>query len=52
VVNNCSAETAKFLMEHGADPTIPGWMLLTALDRAARRHDAAGAEVLRMLRGG
>ena len=52
VVGDCSVATAKFLMEHGADPAIPGWMQLTALDRAARRRDAAGADVLRVLQGG
>lgn len=52
VVNTCSVTAAKFLMEHGADAAIPGWMQLTALDRAARRHDAAGPEVLRVLRRG
>ena len=51
VVNDCDLETARFLMEHGADPAIPGWMQLSALDRAARRRDAGGAEVLRVLRG-
>jgi ankyrin repeat protein len=51
VVNDCSVATAQFLMDHGADPAIPGWMQLTALDRAARRRDAKGADVLRILRG-
>jgi|JI10StandDraft_1071094.scaffolds.fasta_scaffold203303_2 ankyrin repeat protein len=52
VINGCSVEIATFLMEHGADPAIQGWMQLTALDRAARRRDAAGPEVLRVLRRG
>ncbi len=51
VVNDCSVAIAKFLMEHGADPATPGWMQLTALDRAARRRDAAAVEVLRVLQG-
>lgn len=51
VINACSVATAKFLMDHGADPAIPGWMQLTALDRAARRRDAAAADVLRILQG-
>ena len=30
-------EIAKILMDHGADPTIPGWMNLTPLDKARER---------------
>ncbi|MDB5296435.1 MAG: hypothetical protein JWO31_2418 [Phycisphaerales bacterium] len=36
----CSYEAAKLLVDAGADPTIPGWMQLTALDRARKRADA------------
>jgi ankyrin repeat protein len=30
-------DTAKLLIEHDADPTIPGWMHLTPLDKARER---------------
>lgn len=50
VADTCSLAVARVLVEAGADPTIPGWMALTALDRAARRTDAAGAAVLALLR--
>lgn len=34
VAANCSYEVAKILIEAGADPTIPGWMQITALHQA------------------
>jgi ankyrin repeat protein len=36
VEENCTLEMVKILIDSGADPTIPGWMTLTALDRV---HD-------------
>jgi ankyrin repeat protein len=44
-----SAETisltmAKLLIDCGADPTIPGWMQLTALHRAERRARKGNAD--------
>jgi len=45
----CSFEIAKLLIEAGADPTIPGWMQLNALDRAMRRTDADARKVQRLL---
>jgi len=36
----CSPEIAKQLLTAGADPTLPGWMGLTAIDRARKRADA------------
>jgi len=47
---NCSYEMAKRLIDAGADPTIPGWMRLTALDRAERRKRSDGQAVLKLLR--
>ena len=38
----CSLRMARLLVEFGADPTIHGWMSLTALDRAKRRKDGEG----------
>lgn len=46
---SCSYEMAKRLIDAGADPTIPGWMRLTALDQARERQRAEGRQVLRLL---
>ncbi|SRR5579883_372199 len=40
--STCSLRMAQFLAEAGADPTIPGWMQLTALDLAERRRHEEG----------
>lgn len=37
VVETCSLEMARILIEAGANPLIPGWMGITALDQAKRR---------------
>src|SRR2546425_4286027 len=37
IVDHCSVAMARQLIEAGADPSIPGWMKLTALDRAEMR---------------
>lgn len=50
VADRCSFEIAKRLIDAGADPNIPGWMQLTAIDRAERRKDAEGEKVLRLLK--
>jgi ankyrin repeat protein len=49
VSDTCSLEVAKTLVDAGADPTIPGWMQLTALDRCHRRDDFEGARVNQLL---
>ena len=49
VASECSLEMAKILVEAGADPTIPGWMMLTALDKSAERKKPEGKEVHRFL---
>tara|TARA_Y100001933_G_scaffold253159_1_gene293083 strand:+ start:2646 stop:3110 length:465 start_codon:yes stop_codon:yes gene_type:complete len=45
VAATCSLEVARILVEAGADPTVPGWMNTTALDRAARRKRPEGVAV-------
>lgn len=50
VAATCTPEMARFLVERGADPTIPGWMQLTALYRAEQRRDKDGPEVVRILK--
>ena len=37
VAANCTFEMAIFLINHGANPIIPGWMQISALDRAKER---------------
>jgi ankyrin repeat protein len=49
VASNCSFEVAKILVDAGADPTIPGWMLLTALDKSAERKKPEGVRVHQLL---
>ena len=49
VASNCTLEMARILVEAGADPTIPGWMMLTALDKSAERKRLEGKEVHRLL---
>jgi ankyrin repeat protein len=45
----CTLEMATILVEAGADPTIAGWMSLTALDRTLERNDTEGKAVHRLL---
>ncbi|HEY7154662.1 MAG TPA: ankyrin repeat domain-containing protein [Gemmataceae bacterium] len=40
--STCSLRMARLLVEAGADPTIPGWMQRSALDRAERRRHEEG----------
>lgn len=51
VAGNCSLAMARLLVEHGADPTIPGWMQITALDRAATRRRLDGPAIYQLLLG-
>lgn len=51
VAGRCSPEIAELLVANGADPTIPGWMQLTALDRAASRKRPEGRRVFEILQG-
>ena len=48
-IETCSYAMAERLIRAGADPTIPGWMQLTALHRAANRKDEEGKRILRLL---
>jgi ankyrin repeat protein len=49
VSDTCSFEVAKVLVDAGADPTIPGWMQLTAIDRCHRRNDVDGVRINQLL---
>jgi ankyrin repeat protein len=49
VAANCTVEMAKILIEAGADPTILGWMALTALDRSAENKQPEGERVHKLL---
>jgi ankyrin repeat protein len=49
VVANCSFEMAKTLVDAGADPAIPGWMHLTALDYSMERKKPEGQKVHQLL---
>jgi len=49
VAATCSYEIAELLILAGADPTIPGWMNLTPLDRAKKRKDDEGRKVYELL---
>ena len=50
VAGECSLAVAALLVESGADPRIPGWMQLTALDKAAKRQDQEGQRVYALLK--
>ena len=45
VAGNCSYAVAKLLVDAGADPSIPGWMQLTALDASRDRKKPEGKRV-------
>ena len=45
----CSYEMAELLINAGANPTIPGWMQITALDRARERKKPEGRKVYEFL---
>ena len=49
VADNCSYEVAKILIDAGADPTIPGWMQITALHKARERTRSEGLRVRQLL---
>src|SRR5262245_26831952 len=49
ISGNCSLRIAQLLVEAGADPTIPGWMQLTALHRAGQRKRGEGPQVYQLL---
>jgi ankyrin repeat protein len=45
----CSFEMAELLIEAGADPSMPGWMGITAIHRAKDRNDEDGQRVFDLL---
>ena len=49
IAQTCSYEMAKILIDAGSNPTTPGWMWLTALDRAERRKKTEGRRVYDLL---
>ena len=49
VAGSCSFEVAKLFVAAGADPTIPGWMQLTALHKARDRKRPEGLRVRQLL---
>ena len=49
VAENCTYEMAEILVKAGANPIIPGWMQLTALDRASERKKDEGRRVYELL---
>lgn len=49
IASDCSFEVAKVLVDAGADPTIPGWMSLTALDKSEERKQPEGVRVHQLL---
>lgn len=50
VAADCSLAMAQVLVDAGADPRIPGWMQLTALDKARERQDVEGQRVYSLLK--
>jgi len=49
VAQTCSYEMAEFLIKNGANPVIPGWMQLTAIDRSKKRKKEEGQRVYELL---
>lgn len=49
VAATCSYEMAELLVRAGANPSIPGWMQITALHRAKDRKDQEGKKVYELL---
>ncbi len=50
VAGTCSLAVAQALVKAGADPSLPGWMQLSALDRASKRKRGEGPTVYKFLR--
>jgi Ankyrin repeats (3 copies) len=49
IAATCSLRMAERLLNAGANPTMPGWMQLTALDQARNRRRGDGPAVYRLL---
>lgn len=49
VTATCSFDVAKVLVDAGVNPTLPGWMQLTALNQSQLRKRAEGCRVHQLL---
>lgn len=49
VAGNCTYAMAELLVNAGADPAIPGWMGLSALDKARARKGAEGRRIYALM---
>jgi ankyrin repeat protein len=49
VAGNCSYAMAELLIKGGGNPTITGWMGISALDRASKRKKKEGVRVYELL---
>jgi ankyrin repeat protein len=49
VAATCSLEMAQILIDAGANPTIPGWAAMSALDLAKKRKNGDGPKVYALL---
>lgn len=49
IASHCTYEVAQLLVEAGADPTVPGFMGITALRRAQARKRGDGPRVAALL---
>ena len=49
IASNCTYDVAKLLVDAGANPTIKGWMQLSAIDRAGKRKKDEGIRVYNLL---
>lgn len=52
VVETCSIEMTRMLLQLGADPECSGWMGCTALDLAENRFDEEGKIIFELLQSG
>ncbi|MCX5659287.1 MAG: ankyrin repeat domain-containing protein [Planctomycetota bacterium] len=48
--DQCSCAIVQRLLDAGANPTLRGWMQLSAIDRAEQRMDGERKKILRLLR--
>lgn len=48
-IDTCSPEMVERLLRAGADPTIPGWMQITAVHSAMQRKDVHRDKILLLL---
>jgi len=49
IASECTFEVAKVLIDAGSDPSIPGWMQITALDLSGKRLSPEGKRVHSLL---